>query len=412
MARRARPAGSGVPRLGVLRAAAPGCPGRVPGRARPGVRRSPPPPRSRPVGAAAARQRPRRRRRVPRRAPRRGHLHRVRHRRRAPRPARAREGPVPATDRRSSTPPSSTPPCSTPRAWGGNRGRSVRSPAGRGPSTTVAERRVSRDVAVAALQSANHEVGTLQPVSEVAAALGDVPLFVDACASMGRLPLPDGWSAAAGSAHKWGGPAGVGVLLVRKGVRWENPFPGDDRIDERTTGFENVPAALAAAAALQAVVAERDEVNARQFALVDRIRAAVAEIPDVEVVGDPRRPAAPPGHVLLPVRRRGGAGDRARPPRVRRRQRLGVHRLDPRAEPRARGDGRAHARQRPRLADPRHHRGAGRRVPGRRCRASSRASGRRSASERRRRAGLPRHGLPEAGDRAQQAPRPTSSPAA
>ena len=87
--------------------------------------------------------------------------------------------------------------------------------------------------------------------------------------------------------HKWGGPAGVGILLVRTGVRWVNPFPGDDRIDERSIGFENVPAALAAAAALQAVVAERDEVGARQRALVDRIRAAAATIPDVEVVGDP-----------------------------------------------------------------------------------------------------------------------------
>ena len=44
---------------------------------------------------------------------------------------------------------------------------------------------------------------------------------------------------------------------------------------------------LAAAAALRAVVEERDEVNARQSALVDRIRAGVATIPDVEVVGDP-----------------------------------------------------------------------------------------------------------------------------
>ena len=76
---------------------------------------------------------------------------------------------------------------------------------------------------------------------------------------MGRVALPDGWDAAAGSAHKWGGPAGVGVLLVRKGARWRNPFPGDDRVDERVAGFENVPGALAAAAALQAVVAERDE---------------------------------------------------------------------------------------------------------------------------------------------------------
>lgn len=142
------------------------------------------------------------------------------------------------------------------------------------------------DVGVVALQTANHEVGTVQPVGEFRLP-NDVPLFVDACASMGRLPLPDGWAAAAGSAHKWGGPAGVGVLLVRKGSRWENPFPGDDRVDERTSGFENVPGALAAAAALQAVVAERDEVNARQHALVDRIRAEAARIPDVDVVGDP-----------------------------------------------------------------------------------------------------------------------------
>jgi cysteine desulfurase len=148
------------------------------------------------------------------------------------------------------------------------------------------------ETAVVAVQSANHEVGTVQPVGEVAstlaeAGLRDVPLFVDACASAGRMPLPDGWSALAASAHKWGGPAGVGLLVVRKGTRWRNPFPGDDRVDERTIGFENVPGALAAAAALQAVVAEREELNARHAGLIDRLRAGVAAIEDVEVVGDP-----------------------------------------------------------------------------------------------------------------------------
>ncbi|UUZ59742.1 cysteine desulfurase family protein [Nocardioides sp. B-3] len=141
--------------------------------------------------------------------------------------------------------------------------------------------------AVVAVQSANHEVGTLQPVASVSEQT-PAPIFMDACASMGRLPLPDGWAAAAGSAHKWGGPAGVGVLLVRKGARWRNPFPADDRVDERTAGFENVPAIPAAAASLRAVVAERDDVNARQHALIDVVRARVAaEVPDVEVVGDP-----------------------------------------------------------------------------------------------------------------------------
>jgi cysteine desulfurase len=139
------------------------------------------------------------------------------------------------------------------------------------------------EATVLAVQSANHEVGTVQPVAELA---DRAPLFLDACASGGRLPLPEGWSTAALSAHKWGGPAGVGVLLVRKGTRWRNPFPGDDRVEERSTGMENVPGALAAAAALQAVVAEREETNARQSALIDRLRAGVAAIPDTEVVGD------------------------------------------------------------------------------------------------------------------------------
>jgi cysteine desulfurase len=173
-------------------------------------------------------------------------------------------------------------------AWAGGASSSISvDPNGRVDPGAVAAA-AGPGTAVVAVQSANHEVGTVQPVGEVASALpDDVPLFVDAGASMGRLPLPGGWDGVAGSAHKWGGPAGVGVLVVRKRARWRNPFPGDERVDERTTGFENVPAALAAAAALQAVVAARDEVNARHFRLIERIRSAVASIPDTEVVGDP-----------------------------------------------------------------------------------------------------------------------------
>lgn len=139
---------------------------------------------------------------------------------------------------------------------------------------------------VAALQSANHEVGTRQPVDDV-----DLPehtsLFVDACASVGFEPLPRRWDAFAASAHKWGGPAGVGILGVRKRARWRMPFPTDDRIDERSSGFENVPAALAAAAALQAVVAEQAAQDAHARALVDIVRARMAALVDVEVVGEP-----------------------------------------------------------------------------------------------------------------------------
>jgi len=144
----------------------------------------------------------------------------------------------------------------------------------------------SPGVAAAALMSANHEVGTAQPV-EAAARLcagSAVPLYVDAAQSLGRMPVPPGWSVLTGSAHKWGGPAGVGVLAARLGepwaARWTPPGP--------EAGSPSLPAIVAAAASLRAAVAEADADAARLRPLVARIRATVAAtVPDVEVVGDP-----------------------------------------------------------------------------------------------------------------------------
>ncbi|MGW9123067.1 aminotransferase class V-fold PLP-dependent enzyme [Streptomyces sp. NPDC055663] len=148
------------------------------------------------------------------------------------------------------------------------------------------------DTALACLQSANHEVGTEQPVAAVAEACraAGVPLLVDAAQSLGREPVPAGWSLLTGSAHKWGGPPGVGLLAVRKGVRFAAQGPADERESGRAAGFENLPAIVAAAASLRAVRAEAAAESVRLRALVDRIRAAVPElVPDVEVVGDPVR---------------------------------------------------------------------------------------------------------------------------
>jgi cysteine desulfurase len=143
-------------------------------------------------------------------------------------------------------------------------------------------------VAVAAVQSANHEVGTRQPITAIAEECGDVPLFVDASASVGHDVVPEGWSALAASAHKWGGPAGVGLLAVKKGTRIAPAWPMDEREDGLSPGFPNVPNALAAAAALQARLAEAEELNKQHRAWIDEVRHRVAtDIPDVEVVGDP-----------------------------------------------------------------------------------------------------------------------------
>ncbi|MET9636738.1 aminotransferase class V-fold PLP-dependent enzyme [Streptomyces virginiae] len=146
--------------------------------------------------------------------------------------------------------------------------------------------------ALACLQSANHEVGTVQPVAEVAEVCGaaGVPLLVDAAQSLAWGPVEAAWSVLAASAHKWGGPPGVGLLAVRKGVRFSPQGPADERESGRSPGFTNLPAIVAAAASLRAVRAEADAEAARLRVLVDRIRRRVVRlVPDVEVVGDADR---------------------------------------------------------------------------------------------------------------------------
>ncbi|HZN20613.1 MAG TPA: aminotransferase class V-fold PLP-dependent enzyme [Micromonosporaceae bacterium] len=147
-------------------------------------------------------------------------------------------------------------------------------------------------VALAALISASHEVGTEQPVAQAAqaCAAAGVPLLLDAAQSVPWGPVPDGWSLLAASARKWGGPPGVGVLVVRPGVRWpggtETSGVGTDAA--QPGGPVDLPAVVAAAAALRAVRADAAAQSTRLRALVDRIRATVAAtVPDVEVVGDP-----------------------------------------------------------------------------------------------------------------------------
>jgi cysteine desulfurase len=136
-------------------------------------------------------------------------------------------------------------------------------------------------VVAGALQAANHEVGTLQPVDELDS---PVPIVVDATQALGHAEVPRTWSVLAGDARAWGGPT-TGVLAVRTGVRWRSPAPADDR--GRAPGTVDLPAAVAAAASLRAVLAERAEVAARHRVLTERIRSAAVALPDVEVLGDP-----------------------------------------------------------------------------------------------------------------------------
>ncbi len=143
------------------------------------------------------------------------------------------------------------------------------------------------------LQWANHEVGTVQPVAEVVQGCRErgVLVHVDAAAAAGHVPISFdelGADLMSVSAHKMGGPPGVGALLVRRGLRISPLLRGGDQERARRAGFENVPAIVgfgAAAALLQPdrLHAEADE--ARR--LTGKVLAAADELDGVVIYGDP-----------------------------------------------------------------------------------------------------------------------------
>ena len=143
---------------------------------------------------------------------------------------------------------------------------------------------------LASVQHANHEVGTMQPVAEAAAIAREagVLFHTDACQTAGRLPVD---AAALGvdllsiSAHKFGGPPGVGALYVRRGVPIAAYPCGDDRERKRRSGMENVPGVAAMAAAMDAALTDLGDQAAAQWSLTTRLREGIERIPGVHVHG-------------------------------------------------------------------------------------------------------------------------------
>ena len=141
---------------------------------------------------------------------------------------------------------------------------------------------------LAAVQSANGEIGTRQPLEQahgLCRARG-IPLLVDAMASLGHDPTPVHFDVLAGDARSWGGPAGLGVLVVPERTRWRRPGPNSEVEHGRTDVEPVVAIALAAAEAWRQTEAARVDEAARSSAIVGRLRAAAGDLRDVDVVGD------------------------------------------------------------------------------------------------------------------------------
>ena len=150
------------------------------------------------------------------------------------------------------------------------------------------------DTALVTVQLANHEVGTMQPAAAVCAATRErgVLVHVDACAAVGQVPVTFpaiGADLLSVTAHKSGGPKGVGVLLVRRGLRIPPLIVGGAQERDRRGGLENIPAIVgfgAVAELLSGTALDRETRVAR--ARTDRLVAeTLSSVPGVFRLGDP-----------------------------------------------------------------------------------------------------------------------------
>lgn len=156
------------------------------------------------------------------------------------------------------------------------------------------------DTSLISVMAANNEVGSLQPLAAIAriSAEHGIPLHTDAVQAVGCMALPmEHINLLSLSAHKFGGPKGIGVLVVR-GVHPSALIRGGAQERGQRAGTENVAAALGLAEALRLSVQERADVNARVSALRDRLQAGLLEaIPGARVNGSLRHRL--PGHLNM-----------------------------------------------------------------------------------------------------------------
>ncbi len=154
------------------------------------------------------------------------------------------------------------------------------------------------DTALVSIMHANNEIGTIQPIADIAAlarARGAL-MHTDAVQSAGKIPIDVralGVDLLSLSAHKFNGPKGAGVLYVRRGTRMQPMLTGGKHERNRRAGTENTPAIAGMGVAARQAAQKLETESVRLAALRDRLEAGIlASVPGTVVNGgvSPRVP--------------------------------------------------------------------------------------------------------------------------
>jgi cysteine desulfurase len=157
-------------------------------------------------------------------------------------------------------------------------------------------------VALASVMWANNEVGTIQPISELAAAAHEygIPFHTDAVQAAAQLPIDfaaSGVDALTVTGHKLGGPVGVGALILARGVEPTPVLHGGGQERDIRSGTLDTPAIRAFAVAAETCAKQRAEEAERLTALRDQlVHQVLAAVPDAVLNGPPLGPDRLPGN--------------------------------------------------------------------------------------------------------------------
>lgn len=156
-------------------------------------------------------------------------------------------------------------------------------------------RAIREDTALVSIMYANNEIGTIQPIEEIAriTRARGVPLHVDAVQAGGTLDLDVdrlGADLLTLSGHKFYGPKGTGLLYVRRGTLWWPMIHGGGQERGRRAGTENVAGIVGFATALALAQSERPTLIPRLERLRDRVITGIlGQIPGAQLTGHPIR---------------------------------------------------------------------------------------------------------------------------
>jgi cysteine desulfurase len=160
------------------------------------------------------------------------------------------------------------------------------------------------DTTLVTIMYANNEIGTIQPIPELAKICHDrgVTFHTDAVQAIGHVAInvkDQGIDLLSLSAHKFHGPKGVGVLYIRKGLRFPNLIEGGAQERNRRAGTENVPGIVGLATAIELATTDIAEKGEKVKALRDRLIDGILKLPCTRLNGD--RINRLPGNVNISV---------------------------------------------------------------------------------------------------------------